>query len=40
MMILVVVFFIFFFAVAVYLNRALDRREENRLKNKKLAQFK
>ena len=29
-MLVVIAFFIFFFAVAVYLNRALDRREEKR----------
>lgn len=40
MMILVIVFFIFFFAVAIYLNRVLDRREENRIKNRKSAQLK
>jgi preprotein translocase subunit SecG len=40
MMILVVLFFIFFFAVAIYLNRLLDRREEKRLKNRKPAEFK
>ena len=40
MMIVVVLFFVFFFAVAIYLNRFLDRREEKRLKNRNPAEFK
>jgi hypothetical protein len=35
-MLLIVLFFTFFFAVAIYFNRVLDRREESRMRNKNL----
>lgn len=34
MMIVVALFFIFFFGLAIYLNRVLDRKEEKRLKSR------
>jgi len=34
MTVVVVVFFVVFFSLAIYLNRVFERREENKMKNK------
>ena len=39
MMILVIVFFIVFFGIAIYLSRMLDRKDAKRLKGKGGSQF-